>query len=90
MYLYGVVASMWSNWRPCLTSACARSFPLMLAWAFILWSVVICVWDVNILNISSRIFLFGWLLCIVGCLIWVFKRCRTLRQFVNVWVGSSQ
>ena len=62
----------------------------MLAWALILWSVVICVRDFNILIMVSRIILSGWLLCIVGCLIWVFKRYRTLRQSVNIWVGSSR
>ena len=46
--------------------------------------------DCSILIIDSRTFLYGWLLCKVGCLIWVFNRYRTLRQFVKIWVGSSQ
>ena len=86
----GVAAFLWSSSRPYLASASACSLPLIFAWAFILWSVVICVWDINILVIASRMFLYGWLLCNVGCLIWVFKRYRTLRQYVNIWVGSSR
>ena len=44
---------------------------------------------ISILIIACRMFLFGWLLCIVRCLIWVFKRYRTLEQSLSIWVGSS-
>ena len=66
------------------------SLPLMFVWAFILWIVVIWMRDINILmSIASRMFWSGWLLCEMGCLIWVFRRYKTLRQSVNIWVGSS-
>lgn len=28
--------------------------------------------------------------CIVGCLIWVFSRYKTLKHFVKMWVSSSR
>ena len=84
------MASLWSSSHPCLASVSTCSLPLILAWVFILWNVVIYVWDISILIIASRIFLFGWLLCKVGCFIWVFKRYRTLRQYVNIWASSSR
>ena len=53
------MASLWSNSRPCLASASAWSFPPMFVWAFSLWSVVVCVRDINILIIFYRIILSG-------------------------------
>ena len=51
-----------SESRPCLASVFAWSFHPMFVWASILCNVVICVRDINILIIFSRIILFGWLL----------------------------
>ena len=48
-----------------------------------------CVRDCNIWTIDSRISLYGWLNCIVGCFTRVFSRYTTLRKFVKMWVGSS-
>ena len=73
MVQYGVATSLWSSSCPCLVIASSYSLSLMFVCVFILWSVVICVWDINILIIASRMFLFGWLLCKVGCLIWVLR-----------------
>ena len=52
------MAFLWSNSHPCLASASACSLSLMFVQAFILWSVVICVWDINILIIASRMISF--------------------------------
>jgi hypothetical protein len=58
----GVATSLWSNSHPCLASAFAWSFPPMFMWAYILCSVMVCVRDISILTIFSRIILSGWLL----------------------------
>ena len=64
----GVVTFLWSTSRPCLASVYSCSLPLMYVWAFILWSVMICVRDIYFLLKSSRMSLSTWLLCRVGCL----------------------
>ena len=46
--------------------------------------------DCSILSVDSSIFLSRWLLCRVGCLICVFSRYRTLRQFVKICASSSR
>ena len=52
---------------------------------------MVCVRDYGL-----RIFLFGWLLCKVGCLIWVFSSHRTLKticedmcRFVTICGGEE-
>jgi hypothetical protein len=50
--------------------------------------VVVCVQDISILTIFSRIILSGWLLWLMGCFIWVFRRYSMFRQSVNMWAGS--
>ena len=52
----GVVTFLWSTSRPCLASVYACSLPLMYVWAFILWSVMICVasWASIIQGTSRR------------------------------------
>ena len=60
----------------------------MFMWALTLWNVVVCVRTFNILIIDSSNFLFGWLLCRVGCFVCVFMRYRMLRQSVKMCAGS--
>ena len=87
---FGAKAFLWFNLHPHLASAYACSIPSIVVGALTFWSVLVCVRDCNILTIELKIVLCGWLSCIVGCLTWVFSRYRTLRQFVNIWVVSSQ
>ena len=44
---YDVAVPLWSSSRPCLANASACSLPLMFLRAFILWSVVMWVRDIN-------------------------------------------
>ena len=46
--------------------------------------------DCNILIIDSSIFLSGWLLCKVGCFVYVFMRYKILRQSIKMCDGSFQ
>ena len=71
-----------------LASMFACSLPFMLGWA--MTSVVVCVQDYSILIIDLRKCLSRCLLCKVGCLILLFNRYRTLRQYVKIYIGSSQ
>ena len=82
------MASLCSNAHPILASLSACSLPLMFVCALTLWSVVVCVRDCSILVIDSSIVLSGWLLCMVGCFVCVFRRYRTLRQSVKMCAGS--
>ena len=69
----------------------ASSFPVMFACALTLYSVVGWVLCIRKLIISSKIVLYGWLLCSVGCFIWFCITYRPLRQFVKyvrVHLGS--
>ena len=74
---------------PSLASVLASSFPVMLACALTLYSVVGWVICIRKLIISSKIVLSWWLLCSVGCFIWVFFiTYRPLRQFVKICACS--
>ena len=86
--LYVAITSLCSNTHPILANLFACSLPLMFVWALTLWSVVVCVRDCNILIIDSSIILSGWLLCRVGCFVCVFRRYKTLKQFVKMCAGS--
>ena len=80
-------ASLCFNLHPILASLSACSLPLIFVWALILRSVVVRVRACNIVTIDSSIFLFGWLLCKVGCFVCVFIRYTTLRQSVKMCAG---
>ena len=66
----------------------ASSFPLMFACALTLYSVMGWVLSVRKLTISSKMVLLGWLLCSVGCFIWLFITYRPLKPSVKICVGS--
>ena len=57
---------------PFSASVSASSFPVMFACALILYNIVSWVLCIRKLTISSRMVLYGWFLCSVGCFIWFF------------------
>jgi hypothetical protein len=83
------MASLWSSSHPNLASVSGCLLPFLFVWALTLWStVVVYVRDCSILIVDSSIILSWWLLCKVGCLICVFRKYKTLRQYVKICASS--
>jgi hypothetical protein len=62
--------------------------PSMLTCALTLYSVIGCVWFWSCCTMVARVIWSRWLLCSVGCLIYVLSRYNTFRLSVNMYAGS--
>jgi hypothetical protein len=83
---YDLVANRYLFLAPLFASRSACSFPSMFVCALTLDIVVSCVRFFSISTIEVSMDLSAWLLCWVGCFIWVFYMC--VLQSVNMWAGS--
>jgi hypothetical protein len=58
--------------------------PVIFMWALTLCNDMSVVWDCNIVTISDNNVLFGWLLGMEGCMMWVLIRYREFRLSVKI------